>query len=133
MKIRVDFGKKAVMRPCGNGAGISEELKPLLAAYAWKPKKSEAVLDFLSELLEGDCVCETSCLDGDLTCVAVAGNGRRLLLLANLSERSVSLSIDAGGAAVSTVRLIDNSRTDVVVPMLAAAPPLSVLLMSFKE
>jgi len=129
--IHVAFDKKAVLRPCGNGSGISEELKPLLAAYAWKPKKSEAVLDFLSELLEGDYVCETTCWDEILTCVAVAGNGQRLLLLANLTERSVPISLDVGDAAVDSVRLIDESRTDVVVPMLSAAPPLSILLVSF--
>lgn len=133
MKLIVDFDKEAKGLITDDGNLFTEELRPILDAYSWKPKKGEAVLDFLSEVAECDHVCETRCEGGDLHCIAVSGEDRRLVLLANFADASVPIQLDAGGAAVSSVRLIDNNRTDVPVPSLAALPPLSIALVAFKE
>ena len=59
--------------------------------------------------------------------MAAVGKGHGVVLIANLSKSSVPLKMECKGMKVKTVRLIDNNRTDVRIPMLAALPPLSIL------
>ena len=132
MKLIVDFDKEAGELAADDGNRFTEELRPLLKAYSWKPKKGEAVLDLLAEIAECERICEARCEGGDLHCIAVAGADRRLVLVANFADASVAVQFDVGGAAVSSVRLIDNNRTDVALPSLAVLPPLSIALVAFK-
>lgn len=131
MKIQVSFDKVKAERPTGDGVGFADALKPLMEAYSWKPKKGEAILDFLSELAQANRECEVSCDDRCVSCMAVAGRGRRLLLVANLTDAMRPLKLDVGDYRPVSVRLIDQNRTNVTVPMLATLPPLAVLLMTF--
>ena len=133
MKIIVDFEKRKTGASANESWDIPNELMPLISAYAWKPKKGDAVMDFVAELSECETECESACDDANVKCIAVAGKGWRLALLGNFADASVPVQLDAGGAAVSSVRLIDNNRTDVAVPSLAAMPPLSIALVAFKE
>ena len=127
MKIIVDFEKRKAGVPASESWDIPNELMPLISAYAWKPKKGDAVMDFIAELSECETECEFTCDDANVKCMAAVGKGRGIVLIANLSKSSVPLKMECRGMKVKTVRLIDNNRTDVHIPMLAALPPLSIL------
>ena len=127
MKIIVDFEKRKAGLPANESWDIPNELMPLISAYAWKPKKGDAVMDFIAELSECESECETQCDDTNVKCMAAKGKGHGVVLIANLSKSSVPLKMECRGMKVKTVRLIDNNRTDVRIPMLAALPPLSIL------
>ena len=127
MKIIVDFEKRKAGAPANESWDIPNELMPLISAYAWKPKKGDAVMDFIAELSECETECEFTCDDANVKCMAVVGKGRGIVLIANLAKSSVPLRMECRGMKVKTVRLIDNNRTDVRIPMLAALPPLSIL------
>ena len=127
MKIIVDFEKRKAGTSANESWDIPNELMPLISAYAWKPKKGDAVMDFIAELSECEIECEFTCDDANVKCMAAVGKGRGIVLIANLSKSSVPLKMECKGMKVKTVRLIDNNRTDVSVPMLAALPPLSIL------
>ena len=127
MKIMVDFEKRKAGLPANESWDIPNELMPLISTYAWKPKKGDAVMDFIAELSECESECETQCDDTNVKCMAAVGEGHGVVLIANLSKSSVPLKMECRGMKVKTVRLIDNNRTDVSVPMLAALPPLSIL------
>ena len=127
MKIIVDFEKRKTGASANESWDIPNELMPLISAYAWKPKKGDAVMDFIAELSECESECETQCDDANVKCMAAEGKGHGVVLIANLSKSSVPLKMECKGMKVKTVRLIDNNRTDVRVPMLAALPPLSIL------
>ena len=105
-------------------------MSPLLAVYSWKPKKGEAVMDFIAALARYDheCVVEDDCEKG-VKCMAVAGANGGAVLLANLSKQAVPLKFESVGQNIAKVRIIDGHRTDVVVPMVAALPSLSILLV----
>ena len=127
MKIMVDFEKRKAGVPANESWDIPNELMPLISAYAWKPKKGDAVMDFIAELSECETECESQCDDANVKCMAAVGKGHGVVLIANLSKSSVPLKMECKGMKVKTVRLIDNNRTDVRIPMLAAMPPLSIL------
>ena len=127
MKIIVDFEKRKAGVPANESWDIPNELMPLISAYAWKPKKGDAVMDFIAELSECESECETQCDDTNVKCMAAEGAGHGVVLIANLSKSSVPLKMECKGMKVKSVRLIDNNRTDVRIPMLAALPPLSIL------
>lgn len=131
MKIKVDFNrvKKEDAESLQQG-DVTSEMSPLLAAYSWKPKKGEAVMDFVAALARYDheCVVEGDCEKG-VTCMAVAGANGGAVLLANLSKLSVPLKFESVGLAIAKARIIDSHRTDVIVPMVAALPSLSILLI----
>ena len=127
MKIIVDFEKRKAGAPANESLDIPNELMPLISAYAWKPKKGDAVMDFIAELSECETECEFTCDDANVKCMAAVGKGHGVVLIANLSKSSVPLKMECKGMKVKTVRLIDNNRTDVRIPMLAALPPLSIL------
>ena len=127
MKLIVDFEKRKAGVPANESWDIPNELMPLISAYAWKPKKGDAVMDFIAELAECETECESACDDANVKCMAAAGTGRGIVLIANLSKSSVPLKMECKGMKVKTVRLIDNNRTDVCIPMLAALPPQSIL------
>ena len=127
MKIIVDFEKRKTGASANESWDIPNELMPLISAYAWKPKKGDAVMDFIAELSECETECEFTCDDANVKCMAAVGEGRGIVLIANLSKSSVPLKMECRGMKVKTVRLIDNNRTDVCIPMLAALPPLSIL------
>ena len=57
MKLMVDFENRKTGAPANESWDIPNELMPLISAYAWKPKKGDAVMDFIAELSE----CETEC------------------------------------------------------------------------
>ena len=128
MKIIVDFEKRKAGVPANESWDIPNELMPLITAYAWKPKKGDAVMDFIAELSECETECEFTCDEANVTCMAVVGRGLGIVLIANLSKSSVPLKMECKGMKVKTVRLIDNNRTDVRIPLLASLPPLSILL-----
>ena len=127
MKLIVDFEKRKAGLPANESWDIPNELMPLISTYAWKPKKGDAVMDFIAELSECETECEFTCDDANVKCMAAEGTGHGVVLIANLSKSSVPLKMECKGMKVKTVRLIDNNRTDVRVPMLAALPPLSIL------
>ena len=127
MKLIVDFEKRKAGALASESWDIPNELMPLISAYAWKPKKGDAVMDFVAELSECETECEFTCDDANVKCMAAVGRGRGIVLIANLSKSSVPLKMECRGMKVKTVRLIDNNRTDVRIPMLAALPPLSIL------
>ena len=127
MKIIVDFEKRKTGASANESWDIPNELMPLISAYAWKPKKGDAVMDFIAELSECETECEFTCDDANVKCMAAVGKGHGVVLIANLSKSSVPLKMECKGMKVKTVRLIDNNRTDVRIPMLAALPPLSIL------
>ena len=127
MKIIVDFEKRKTGASANESWDIPNELMPLISAYAWKPKKGDAVMDFVAELSECETECEFTCDDANVKCMAAVGRGRGIVLIANLSKSSVPLKMECKGMKVKTVRLIDNNRTDVRVPLLASLPPLSIL------
>ena len=127
MKLIVDFEKRKAGLPANESWDIPNELMPLISAYAWKPKKGDAVMDFIAELSECETECESQCDDANVKCMAAVGKGHGVVLIANLSKSSVPLKMECKGMKVKTVRLIDNNWTDVSVPMLAALPPLSIL------
>ena len=127
MKIIVDFEKRKAGLPANESWDIPNELMPLISTYAWKPKKGDAVMDFVAELAECETECESACDDANVKCMAAVGKGHGVVLIANLSKSSVPLKMECRGMKVKTVRLIDNNRTDVSVPMLAALPQLSIL------
>ena len=127
MKLIVDFEKRKAGVPANESWDIPNELMPLISAYAWRPKKGDAVMDFISELSECETECEFTCDDANAKCMAAVGKGDGVVLIANLLKSSVPLKMECKGMKVKTVRLIDNNRTDVCVPMLAALPPLSIL------
>ena len=127
MKLIVDFEKRKAGTSANESWDIPNELMPLISAYAWKPKKSDAVMDFIAELSECETECEFTCNDANVKCMAAVGKGHGVVLIANLSKSSVPLKMECKGMKVKTVRLIDNNRTDVRIPMLAALPPLSIL------
>ena len=127
MKLLVDFEKRKAGVSANESWDVPNELMPLISAYAWKPKKGDAVMDFIAELSECESECETQCDDTNVKCMAAVGKGRGVVLIANLSKSSVPLKMECRGMKVKTVRLIDNNRTDVRIPMLAALPPLSIL------
>ena len=127
MKIIVDFEKRKTGASANESWDIPNELMPLITAYAWKPKKGNAVMDFVAELAECETECESACDDANVKCMAAAGTGRGIVLIANLAKSSVPLRMECRGMKVKTVRLIDNNRTDVRIPMLAALPPQSIL------
>ena len=129
MKIIVDFEKRKAGAPANESWDIPNELMPLISAYAWKPKKGDAVMDFVAELSECETECEFTCDDANVKCMAAVGKGRGIVLIANLSKSSVPLKMECRGMKVKAVRLIDNNRTDVRVPLLASLPPLSILLI----
>ena len=129
MKLIVDFEKRKAGVPANESWDIPSELMPLISAYAWKPKKGDAVMDFIAELAECETECESACDDANVKCMAAAGTGRGIVLIANLSKSSVPIKMECKGMKVKAVRLIDNNRTDVRVPLLASLPPLSILLM----
>ena len=129
MKLIIDFEKRKEGAPASESWDIPSELMPLISAYAWKPKKGDAVMDFIAELAECETECESACDDANVKCMAAAGRGRGIVLIANLSKSSVPLRMECRGMKVKTVRLIDNNRTDVRVPLLASLPPLSILLI----
>ena len=129
MKIIVDFEKRKAGLPANESWDIPNELMPLISTYAWKPKKGDAVMDFIAELSECESECETQCDDTNVKCMAAEGKGHGVVLIANLSKSSVPLKMECRGMKVKAVRLIDNNRTDVRVPLLASLPPLSILLM----
>ena len=127
MKIIVDFEKRKAGVPANESWDIPNELMPLISAYAWKPKKGDAVMDFIAELSECETECESQCDEANVKCMAAVGKGHGVVMIANLSKSSVPLKMECKGMKVKTVRLIDNNRTDVSLPMLAALPPLSIL------
>ena len=127
MKIIVDFEKRKAGAPANESWDIPNELMPLISAYAWKPKKGDAVMDFIAELSECETECEFTCDEANVKCMAAVGKGHGVVLIANLSKSSVPIKMECKGMKVKTVRLIDNNRTDVRIPMLAALPPLSIL------
>ena len=127
MKLIVDFEKRKAGVPASESWDIPNELMPLITAYAWTLKKGDAVMDFVAELAECETECESACDDANVKCMAAAGKGHGVMLIANLSKSSVPLKMECKGMKVKTVRLIDNNRTDVCIPMLAAMPPLSIL------
>ena len=129
MKVIVDFEKRKTGASANESWDIPNELMPLISAYAWKPKKGDAVMDFIAELSECESECETQCDDANVKCMAAEGEGHGVVLIANLSKSSVPLKMECRGMKVKTVRLIDNNRTDVRVPLLASLPPLSILLI----
>ena len=129
MKLIVDFEKRKEGAPASESWDIPSELMPLISAYAWKPKKGDAVMDFIAELAECETECESACDDANVKCMAAAGTGRGIVLIANLSKSFVPLKMECKGMKVKTVRMIDNNRTDVRVPLLASLPPLSILLI----
>ena len=127
MKLIVDFEKRKEGAPASESWDIPNELMPLISAYAWKPKKDDAVMDFIAELSECETECEFTYDDANVKCMAAVGRGRGIVLIANLSKSSVPIKMECKGMKVKAVRLIDNNRTDVRVPLLAALPPLSIL------
>ena len=127
MKLIVDFEKRKEGALANESWDIPNELMPLISAYAWKPKKGDAVMDFIAELSECETECEFPCEDANVKCMAAVGRGHGIVMIANLSKSSVPLKMECKGMKVKTVRLIDNNRTDVRIPMLAALPPLSIL------
>ena len=129
MKVIVDFKKRKEVAQASESWDIPNELMPLISTYAWKPKKGDAVMDFIAELSECETECESTCDDANVKCMAAVGKGHGVVLIANLAKSSVSLKMECKGMKMKTVRLIDNNRTDVCVPLLAALPPLSVLLI----
>ena len=129
MKLMVDFEKRKAGVSANESWDVPNELMPLISAYAWKPKKGDAVMDFIAELSECETECEFTCDDANVKCMAAAGKGRGIVLIANLSKSSVSIKAECRGMKVKAVRLIDNNRTDVRVPLLASLPPLSILLI----
>ena len=127
MRLIVDFEKRKTGAPANESWDIPNELMPLISAYAWKPKKGDAVMDFIAELSECETECEFTCDEANVKCMAAVGKGHGVVLIANLSKSSVPLKMECKGMKVKTVRLIDNNRTDVRIPMLAVMPPLSIL------
>ena len=127
MKLIVDFEKRKTGAPANESWDIPNELMPLISAYAWKPKKGDAVMDFIAELSECETECEFTCDEANVKCMVAVGKAHGVVLIANLSKSSVPLKMECRGMKVKTVRLIDNNRTDVCMPMLAALPPLSIL------
>ena len=130
MRIKVNFKCIKKDDESSQQGDITSEMSPLLAVYSWKPKKGEAVMDFIAALTRYDheCVVEGDCEKG-VKCMAVAGANGGAVLLANLSKQSVLLKLECDGMRIHKVRMIDNLRTDIVVPMLASLPPLSILLV----
>ena len=127
MRLIVDFEKRKAGAPANESWDIPKELMPLISAYAWKPKKGDAVMDFIAELSECETECEFTCDEANVKCMAAVGRGHGIVLIANLSKSSVPLKMECKGMKVKSIRLIDNNRTDVRIPMLAALPPLSIL------
>ena len=131
MKIRIGSNRVVKDNPTKTAAGaVSEDLNPLLLAYAWKPKKCEALMSFIGDFAEYEKECQVELDEGNsVKCMAVSNDVRGAILLVNLAKTAKPIRLECLGMTVDTLRLIDNNRTDVVVPMLASLPPLSVLLI----
>lgn len=71
MKLMVDFEKRKAGASANESWDIPSELMPLISEYAWKPKKGDAVMDFIAELSECETECEFTCDDANVKCMAV--------------------------------------------------------------
>ena len=87
-------------------------------------------MSFIGELAEYKQECQVEVDEGNsVKCMAVSNDVRGAILLVNLAKIAKPIRLECLGMTVDTLRLIDNNRTDVVVPMLASLPPLSILLI----
>ncbi|MFO7937586.1 MAG: hypothetical protein R6V06_08275 [Kiritimatiellia bacterium] len=110
---------------CGRG-----NYSPLFNPFTYKPHKAYYVLKAFNALYQlKTAVKVSSSASDDVWVAAAVENAEGAVLLANISERKISLSLDFGDYKAVECRVIDRTRTDTEISLPSVMTPHSVLLI----
>ena len=114
---------------CGIG-----NYSPLFNPMTYKPHKAYYAFVAFNELRKlGTAVKVATDGTKGLHATAAKGADGAAVLLANDTGKDIPLAVDFGGRAVVQAKLSDGTRTDETVPMPAALPPHSFLLVKLAK
>ena len=110
---------------CGIG-----NYSPLFNVLTYKPHKAYWAFVAFNELRKAGTAVKATSGDPHVWAAAAKGAIGRVVMVANDSDREIPLALDLGGGVPSACRIVDDTRTWENIPLPAALPPYSILLVS---
>jgi len=110
---------------CGIG-----NYSPLFNVLTYKPHKAYWAFVAFNELRKAGTAVKATSGDPHVWAAAAKGAAGRVVMVANDSDREIPLALDLGGGVPSACRIVDDARTWENIPLPAALPPYSILLVS---
>ena len=110
---------------CGIG-----NYSPLFNVLTYKPHKAYWAFVAFNELRKAGTAVKATSGDPHVWAAAAKGAAGRVVMVANDSDREIPLALDLGGGVPSACRIVDDTRTWENIPLPAALPPYSILLVS---
>ena len=110
---------------CGVG-----NYSPLFNPLTYKPHKAYWAFMAFNELRKAGTAVKATSGDPHVWAAAAKGTAGRVVMVANDSDREIPLALDLGGGVPSACRIVDDARTWENIPLPAALPPYSILLVS---
>ena len=95
----------------------------------YKPHKAYWAFVAFNELRKAGTAVKATSGDPHVWAAAAKGAAGRVVMVANDSGREIPLVLDLGGVP-SACRIVDDARTWENIPLPAALPPYSILLIS---
>lgn len=131
MKVYVDFSRP---KDSSNEDDCSlfrdMEDTPMGRLFIGNPQKFEALLDVFERL----CTLEHEVhvayeSRADFACIAAGDGPRGMVVLINADSVALEIQLDCHGLSPVEWRIIDEERTDGVVPPMGTLPPISVVVV----
>ena len=114
---------------CGVG-----DYSPLFNPLTYKPHKAYYAFTAFNELRRrGTAVAVQTTGCKNLYAAAAKGKKDAAVMLANDSDKPITLACDFQGRSVSSCRITDNDRTDVSIPFPSELPPRSFLVAIIQQ